>query len=160
MGGYRTVLSESAKRVGNCACMGLDPQWDVLPYRSGHIREDVTTFFTELFEAMEQQSLSSPAAFKPNIGYYSALDNPREGQFEGSLALADLLRPVACEVFRNPCDTRFEAGRYRQIERQLCPRGLRHLEMRCGYHKWLHGHRFGGSVRLHPRRFERHLCAQ
>ena len=90
MGGYRTVLSESAKRVGNCACMGLDPQWDVLPYRSGHIRDDLTTFFTELFEAMEQQSLS-PAAFKPNIGYYSALDNPREGQFEGSLALADLL---------------------------------------------------------------------
>ena len=33
----------------------------------------------------------SPAAFKPNIGYYSSLDKPREEDFQGSLALADTL---------------------------------------------------------------------
>jgi orotidine-5'-phosphate decarboxylase len=35
-----------------------------------------------------------PAAFKPNIGYYHALDNPREGSFDGSLALARILDMV------------------------------------------------------------------
>jgi orotidine-5'-phosphate decarboxylase len=70
--------------------MGLDPQWDVLPVRTGMIREDLRSFFSTLFEAMVERSLS-PAAFKPNIGYYHALDNPREGAFDGSLALADVL---------------------------------------------------------------------
>jgi len=90
MSTYLQKLEESARRSGNCLCMGLDPQWEVLPYRSGHIREDLDRFFTELLEAMAEKSLS-PAAFKPNIGYFSVLDEPREGRFEGSLALADLL---------------------------------------------------------------------
>jgi len=94
MSGYKLQLKESAERAGNCACMGLDPQWDVLPYRSGNIREDVVRFFSELFEAMVKAHLS-PAAFKPNIGYYHALDNPRKGEFEGSLALADVLNLLA-----------------------------------------------------------------
>ena len=85
--GYKRLLRESAQRAGNCACMGLDPQWDVLPYRSGHIAEDLRRFFQELFEAMVRYKLS-PAAFKPNIGYYAALDDPRKGAFEGSLAHA------------------------------------------------------------------------
>ena len=34
---------------------------------------------------------SVPAAFKPNIGYYSCLDRPRDGDFSGSLALADVM---------------------------------------------------------------------
>ena len=32
-----------------------------------------------------------PAAFKPNIGYYSALDKPREKDFLGSESLAEIL---------------------------------------------------------------------
>src|SRR5690554_3213401 len=90
MRGYREQLRASAHQAGNCACMGLDPQWDVLPVRTGMIREDLRSFFSTLFEAMVERSLS-PAAFKPNIGYYHALDNPREGAFDGSLALADVL---------------------------------------------------------------------
>lgn len=90
MGSYKNLLRMSAEKAGNCACMGLDPQWDVLPYRSGQIREDLHRFFTELLQEMVQRKLS-PAAFKPNIGYYSALDTPRSGTFDGSLALADLL---------------------------------------------------------------------
>lgn len=87
---YKARLRESAAKTGNCACMGLDPQWDVLPHRSGHIAEDLRRFFQELFEAMVRYQLS-PAAFKPNIGYYAALDDPRRGAFEGSLALASIL---------------------------------------------------------------------
>ncbi len=90
MSTYREQLKESAHRVGNCACMGLDPQWDLLPSRTGMIREDLGSFFSRLLEAMVDRRLS-PAAFKPNIGYYHALDNPREGLFDGSAALADLL---------------------------------------------------------------------
>ena len=87
---YKNLLRESAHKTLNCACMGLDPQWDVLPYRSGHIAEDIRRFFQELFEAMVRYKLT-PAAFKPNIGYYTALDDPRKGSFEGSLALASVL---------------------------------------------------------------------
>src|SRR5690554_6385082 len=90
MRGYREQLRASAHQAGNCACMGLDPQWDVLPYRSGEIREDLERYFSDLLQSMVHEQLS-PAAFKPNIGYYHALDNPREGRFDGSLALADLL---------------------------------------------------------------------
>ena len=32
----------------------------------------------------------SPAAFKPNIGYYSVLDAPRKGEFNGSRALSKI----------------------------------------------------------------------
>lgn len=87
---YKELLASSAVKVHNCACMGLDPQWDVLPYRSGHIADDLQRFFQQLFETMVKYNLS-PAAFKPNIGYYAALDDPRKGSFEGSLALASIL---------------------------------------------------------------------
>jgi orotidine-5'-phosphate decarboxylase len=90
MESYATLLTESAQKSGNCACMGLDPQWDLLPELSGNIRSDLVRFFSELFTAMVDRKLS-PAAFKPNIGYYHVLDNPRAGEFEGSLALADML---------------------------------------------------------------------
>lgn len=90
MESYCQLLEKSARRTGNCACMGLDPQWDVLPYRSGDIQKDITRFFFELFEAMEKRNLM-PAAFKPNIGYYTALDEPRKALFTGSLALVDIL---------------------------------------------------------------------
>jgi orotidine-5'-phosphate decarboxylase len=93
MSSYKEMLRESAKRVGNCACMGLDVQWDVLPSRTGDIYEDVRTYFETLFTTMVQHKLY-PAAFKPNIGYYHALDNPRGGSFDGSLALARLLDMV------------------------------------------------------------------
>ncbi|MFA6646706.1 MAG: orotidine-5'-phosphate decarboxylase [Sphaerochaetaceae bacterium] len=90
MRGYKKLLQESGRKVGNCACMGLDPQWEMLPYKSGHMQKDIGDFFGELLTALVEKKLS-PAAFKPNIGYYSSLDDPRNGKFEGSLALANLL---------------------------------------------------------------------
>jgi orotidine-5'-phosphate decarboxylase len=35
-----------------------------------------------------------PSAFKPNIGYYQSLDRPRDEDFSGSLALADVMDMV------------------------------------------------------------------
>ncbi len=86
---YIERLIESAESVGNVTCMGLDPQIDVLPGEGG-TRDRINAFFDELFHRMKLEGVS-PAAFKPNIGYYASLDNPREEEFSGSLALVDVL---------------------------------------------------------------------
>ena len=99
MNSYKEMLKESAQRTGNCACMGLDIQWDVLPGRTGDICTDIERFYETLFNEMVKKNLS-PAAFKPNIGYYHALDNPREGSFDGSIALAKTLKMVE-QLFEN-----------------------------------------------------------
>ncbi len=86
---YKELLKKSAQERGNCACLGLDPVQNALPYNSGHIGEDLKRFFSELFAQMVQRDLI-PAAFKPNIGYYTLFDKPREGFFAGSQALGEL----------------------------------------------------------------------
>ncbi len=86
---YIDILRESAEQVGNVTCMGLDPQLEAMPGEGG-AREKINSFFEELFHRMRLEGVA-PAAFKPNIGYYAALDNPREEDFSGSLALVDVL---------------------------------------------------------------------
>lgn len=86
---YIELLRQSAEAVNNIVCMGLDPQIDALP-GEGSPREKINTFFDELFHRMKLEGVS-PAAFKPNIGYYSVLDNPREDDFSGSQALCDVI---------------------------------------------------------------------
>ncbi len=90
---YYDLLQESAKTVGNIACMGLDPQREALPSVHQDFRSDLNAFFQPLFRRMTLSGLI-PAAFKPNLGYYQSLDRPREEDFSGSLALADLLEMV------------------------------------------------------------------
>jgi len=85
---YNELLESSAKDAGNCTCMGLDPVLDAVP-GEGPVRERLNAFFTALFRRMVFAGLI-PAAFKPNIGYYAALDNPRNEDFSGSQALADV----------------------------------------------------------------------
>ena len=88
---YIQLLEESARDVGNCACMGLDPQLSLIPQgEDGDVRKSLNDYFTQLFRRMSLCGLA-PAAFKPNIGYYVALDNPRDEDFCGSLALGDVL---------------------------------------------------------------------
>ena len=86
---YIELLRQSAEAGNNIVGLGLDPQIDALP-GEGSPREKINTFFDELFHRMKLEGVS-PAAFKPNIGYYSALDNPREDDFSGSQALCDVL---------------------------------------------------------------------
>jgi orotidine-5'-phosphate decarboxylase len=83
-------LEESARETGNIACMGLDPQPDLLLHGTGDLRSDLNEYFRILFRRMRLTGLV-PAAFKPNIGYYQALDKPREEDFSGSLVLSDVL---------------------------------------------------------------------
>ena len=86
---YYELLTQSAANVGNVVCFGLDVKPEVLPYREESLRVQLNTYFHELFRRMNLSGLL-PAAFKPNIGYYAVLDNPRDEDFTGSLALADL----------------------------------------------------------------------
>ncbi len=90
---YREKLLASASQVGNITCMGLDPQIETLPFQEGDIRTNLNQFFQVLFRRMVLSGLI-PSAFKPNIGYYQALDRPRDEDFSGSLALADLFDMV------------------------------------------------------------------
>lgn len=90
---YAEKLRASAHQVGNIACMGLDPQLEVLPVEGGDVRTTLNEFFQVLFRRMVLSGLI-PAAFKPNIGYYQALDRPRDEDFSGSQALADVLDMV------------------------------------------------------------------
>ena len=87
---YIDILRSSAKETGNTVCMGLDPVLSALPDEEKGNKERITSFFSQLFRRMRLEG-SVPAAFKPNIGYYSSLDNPRAGDFSGSEALADVL---------------------------------------------------------------------
>ncbi|MDY5932335.1 MAG: orotidine-5'-phosphate decarboxylase [Candidatus Ornithospirochaeta sp.] len=87
---YLDQLRESAKETGNIVCMGLDPVLAALPGEEKGTRERIADYFSELFKRMRLEG-SVPAAFKPNIGYYSCLDRPRDGDFSGSLALADVM---------------------------------------------------------------------
>lgn len=96
---YIDRLKTSAQSVKNCACMGLDPQLECMPECGGCIQDKIITFFNKLFSEMKNRNLS-PAAFKPNIGYYAALDKPRQNMFEGSQALAAVFKMLN-EYFPN-----------------------------------------------------------
>ncbi len=87
---YIDKLKNSALEVGNVVCMGLDPIVSALPHEELGARERISSYFAELFKRMTLEG-AFPAAFKPNLGYYSALDKPREEDFSGSLALVDVL---------------------------------------------------------------------
>ena len=90
---YLTLLKTSAKEAGNCACLGIDPNFSALPQGM-----DVTGFFLELFEGMYKEGIKV-AAVKPNIGYFSRLDKPLDGDFSGSKALAKIVKALPAKPF-------------------------------------------------------------
>lgn len=79
----REKLIESAEKHQNCACMGIDPIFK----DCGKIKEH----FSRLLGMVADRGLI-PSAFKPNIGFFSALDRPLEDDYSGSMTLAWLLR--------------------------------------------------------------------
>ena len=91
---YIDCLKKSAEECGNIVCMGLDPVLSVLPSSEKSTRERLSSYFESIFSKMKDEKIA-PAAFKPNLGYYACLDKPREGAFEGSLALSDILSLLA-----------------------------------------------------------------
>ncbi|MFA5447442.1 MAG: orotidine-5'-phosphate decarboxylase [Sphaerochaeta sp.] len=87
---YKNLLKESAGASGNVVCMGLDPIAGALPIQRGEFFASALESFTLLFNMMDRQGLI-PAAFKPNLGYWHAIDRPFEREREGSDALLEVL---------------------------------------------------------------------
>lgn len=91
LGTYVDRLRDSYERAGTLLCFGIDPVVDYIPeVFTGSIRERIVAYITEILEIISSMRLI-PSAFKTNIGFFHCLDRPRDGEFEGSLALADIL---------------------------------------------------------------------
>jgi len=88
---YIDRLKKSAQKYGSIICMGIDPVPEHLPGIHVTAGERITGFFETLFSEMIKRKVL-PGAFKPNLGFFTALDLPREGDFSGSGALAKILR--------------------------------------------------------------------
>ncbi len=91
---YLDLLRRATETSGSVACMGLDLIPSCIPESTGSIERDFTHFIEKVFGLMKSQGVM-PGAFKPNIGYYQALDRPRESKYEGSKALNNIL--TLCE---------------------------------------------------------------
>jgi len=87
---YTDKLKESADKTGSIICMGLDPVPEYLPELSEKTGKRITVFFETLFNGMIKKNVI-PGAFKPNLGFFSCLDRPRDNKFAGSTALAEIL---------------------------------------------------------------------
>ena len=83
---YTDVLRRSYQRAGNNICLGLDPQWHKLPAPYRKFRQfgkagsqpdcaAMQDFLEISLQSLQEQGLC-PAAFKPNLGYFQALDRP------------------------------------------------------------------------------------
>ena len=92
---YLDLLKESAERAGNIMCMGLDPvgeclcREDAKETNSGALKKHISLILHEMRNAGLR-----PAAFKPNAGYYVALEFPlsqRGFPLSGEAMLKDAL---------------------------------------------------------------------
>ncbi len=95
-GNYCAALRASASQTGSIACMGIDPVIEALPYPELSPGRRVLHFFEPIFAQMRRDKVF-PGAFKPNIGYFHALDAPLEGSNEGSRALAQIIELLRLE---------------------------------------------------------------
>lgn len=90
---YLGQLSQSAERYKSLICMGLDPVADASPFQELPVGERIIASYERLFDAMISRKVF-PSAFKPNIGYYQALDRPLEGNLVGTMALARIIQMI------------------------------------------------------------------
>ncbi|SIQ12948.1 orotidine-5'-phosphate decarboxylase [Alkalispirochaeta americana] len=97
MNNYRDTLRESAVRAGSLLCVGIDPVMDWLgygreePQLGGPSPEEVILEHLQDFLDVVDHSGLLPGAYKPNLGYFHALDRPRQGEYQGSRTLAKIL---------------------------------------------------------------------
>ncbi len=125
---YHKALRHSYQKAGNIVCLGLDPQWQKLPpeYRkklrvvdsaAGAVFVPDCTALRDFLEASLyslQNAGLSPAAFKPNLGYFQALDRPLLGcpelAFGGSHLLSWLQRYLSRNFPKIPIILDFKKG--------------------------------------------------
>ncbi len=125
---YIKILYNSYQKAGNNICLGLDPQWHKLPalYRKQLILPNqaplpdctaLQDFLALSLQSLQEQGFS-PAAFKPNLGYFQALDRPlliessyyEQYAFAGSQLLAWLYRYLSQNFSSIPIILDFKKG--------------------------------------------------
>ena len=74
---YTQLLTDSASKVKNCACMGLDVKWEVLPNRSGDIYSDIISFYDELFSALQEAGFNNAQELckEMNVTHHGNFEN-------------------------------------------------------------------------------------
>ena len=96
-GSYVARLGDSFRQCGSALCLGLDPVPEFLPESfCGTLFDRVAGYYTEVLEVAKTQD-TIPGAFKANIGYFHAMDQPRIGDFGGSRALCRILDLIRAE---------------------------------------------------------------
>ena len=107
---YLEQLILAAEKYKSNICFGFDPVLSSLApgYASAGIN-GFTLQTTELFAYMKEQKVF-PGAFKPNHGFYSKHDKPRQGNFKGSIALGNLLNLIEKEFPDMPTILDFKRG--------------------------------------------------
>jgi orotidine-5'-phosphate decarboxylase len=93
----RQLMTSSTSRK-SIICFGLDPIPETFPGRySTPVIEAFPLMVQELVRYLKEQGVF-PGAFKPNLGYYTKYDNPREKKFTGQNALADVINILETEL--------------------------------------------------------------
>ena len=90
---YRTLLEKTAKENKSISCMGIDPNFSALPEGVG-----VDSYYVTLLSEIKNKGIGI-ASYKPNIGYFSRLNKPLEGDFSGSKALASIIKALPSPPF-------------------------------------------------------------
>ncbi|MFO7730594.1 MAG: orotidine-5'-phosphate decarboxylase [Spirochaetia bacterium] len=88
---YVEKLRKSSRENSSIVCVGLDPLPSCYPFPELPPAEQIVKTYEQLFEKMSARQMV-PGSFKPNIGYYHRLDRPLQGDFSGSLALAEVFK--------------------------------------------------------------------
>ena len=73
--------------------MGIDPNFSALPEGVG-----VDSYYVTLLSEIKDKGIGI-ASYKPNIGYFSRLNKPLEGDFSGSKALASIIKALPSPPF-------------------------------------------------------------
>ncbi|MGM5484735.1 MAG: orotidine-5'-phosphate decarboxylase [Nanobdellota archaeon] len=107
---YNEKLIESAEKAGNVSCMGLDPKIESLPEK--HKNKGIggfVDFIDEITDLIVEED-ASPAAFKPNFGFYLSHDEPMKKEHIGSDSLVDIINIIRHKFPDTPIIADFKTG--------------------------------------------------
>ena len=100
--GFTQLLRTSYEANQSMLCLGIDPILEYLPDEIlGSVTDRIVSYYTEVLLMARDRGVI-PGAFKPNLGFFSALDSPRSADFSGSVALSRILDLIGAEFPGTP----------------------------------------------------------
>ena len=58
---FLQLISKNISRCSNCLCIGLDPNYDLLPPHIEHSMAGLESFFSEIIEVVEEKEKKRPS---------------------------------------------------------------------------------------------------